>query len=102
MAKFNKVSDCEFVTSKAEAGKLVLTIALRLLREDKIPLKRGLALTKRDIGYYAGYLSEEAFYRILDLFETEHPVFGKTLPDTPMEAFKMDIEYARNLTTNEQ
>jgi hypothetical protein len=41
-----------------------------------------------NIGYYTGYLDNATADRVMELFDTEHPVFGKTHP-TPEEAFRM-------------
>jgi hypothetical protein len=48
-------------------------------------------VTLVNIGYYTGYLDHETADRIMDLFETEHPVFGRTHP-TPQEAFRLGRE----------
>ena len=53
--------------------------------------------TKRvlsSIGYYTGYLDHATADKIMDLFETEHPIFGKTHP-TPEEALRLGLEYGR-------
>ena len=46
--------------------------------------------TKSNLGYYAGYNSNEVRERVEELFECEHPVFGKIKelgPPTTKEAF---------------
>lgn len=48
-------------------------------------------ITLVNIGYYTGYLDHETADRLMDLFETEHPVFGRTHP-TPQEAFRLGRE----------
>jgi hypothetical protein len=48
-------------------------------------------ITLANIGYYTGYLDRETADKIMDLFETEHPVFGREHP-TPQEAFRLGRE----------
>jgi hypothetical protein len=50
-------------------------------------------ITLMNIGYYTGYLDHETADKVMNLFETEHPVFGRTHP-TPEEAFKLGRELA--------
>jgi hypothetical protein len=45
------------------------------------------------IGYVTGYCSHEQADKIMELFDTEHPVFGRQHP-TPEDAFRMGQEYA--------
>jgi hypothetical protein len=49
---------------------------------------------RENIGYGAGYYDKEMFYKIIQLFDVAHPVFGKTLPG-PKEAFKMGMEIGK-------
>lgn len=48
-------------------------------------------ITLANIGYHTGYLDDETADKVMDLFETEHPVFGRTHP-TPAEAFRLGWE----------
>ena len=45
------------------------------------------ALTKHNVGYYAGYYSKEVFDRVMEWLDVEHPYFGKNYP-SPEEAFE--------------
>jgi hypothetical protein len=56
-------------------------------REEAEEIERG------NIGYYCGYYSREDAERVMDLFGTQHPIFGRTWP-TPQEAFEMGREFA--------
>jgi hypothetical protein len=53
-------------------------------------------LTLRGIGYYTGYMDNETADEVMDLFETEHPVFGRTHP-TPEEAFRLGRELGEKM-----
>ena len=47
-----------------------------------------------NIGYYCGYYPAELADKVYEMFETEHPVFGKTHP-TPEEALRIGMEMGR-------
>jgi hypothetical protein len=53
-------------------------------------------ITLVNIGYYCGYLDHETADKIMDLFETEHPVFGREHP-TPQEAFRLGRELGEKM-----
>jgi hypothetical protein len=56
------------------------------------------AIERRNIGYYAGYYSNETRERVERLFRCEHPFFGsiaKNGPPTAEQAFKMGQDLAR-------
>lgn len=53
-------------------------------------------VTLVNIGYYTGYMDHETADRIMDLFETEHPIFGRTHP-TPQEAFRLGRELGEQM-----
>jgi hypothetical protein len=53
-----------------------------------------------NIGYLAGYMNEKAGNRILDLFETEHPFFGREHPG-PEQALAIGKRYGK-LTRTKQ
>jgi hypothetical protein len=44
-----------------------------------------------NIGYWTGYYDRETVERVLPLFKTTHPVFGRTWP-SPEEAFRKGVE----------
>jgi hypothetical protein len=47
-----------------------------------------------NIGYFAGYYSHEIADRTYELFNTEHPIWGKKYP-TPEEALRLGMEHGR-------
>jgi hypothetical protein len=57
-------------------------------------------VTLVNIGYYSGYLDHETADKIMDLFETEHPVFGREHP-TPQEAFRLGRELGEKMRRRE-
>lgn len=64
-----------------------------LLDYDKDEARR---VTLINLGYYTGYLDHETADRVMDLFETEHPIFGRTHP-TPEEAFRLGRELGEKM-----
>jgi ferric iron reductase protein FhuF len=57
-------------------------------------------ITLVNIGYYTGYLDHETADKIMDLFETEHPIFGRTHP-SPEEAFRLGRELGERMKQRE-
>ena len=55
-------------------------------------------VAKVNLGYWAGYYDAETQERVNRLFNTEHPIFGKTQP-TPEEAFEAGKRWAEKGTT---
>ena len=64
-------------------------------REDN---KTAEDIAKNNLGYFAGYYSNETRERVERLFLCEHPVFGsikeRGIPTTE-EAFKMGMDYTK-------
>ena len=48
------------------------------------------------IGYWTGYLDNATADRIMDLFETEHPIYGRG-HHTPEEALRIAMEHGRRM-----
>ena len=51
----------------------------------------GMATAKSNLGYFAGYYSEETRREIERKFGAIHPVFGSATP-TPKEAFELGLQ----------
>ena len=47
-----------------------------------------------NIGYFAGYYSREMADKTYDLFNTEHPIWGREHP-SPEEIFRLGLEHGR-------
>ena len=56
--------------------------------------KKAEAIERENLGYYAGYFSDEVQQRVNRLFRTRHPIFG-TYTTTPTEALNMGIKRGR-------
>lgn len=51
-------------------------------------------ICRQNLGFFAGYYSDETRAKIEDLFSTEHPIFGKISKHkpTPEEAFNAGLK----------
>ena len=61
--------------------------------------KEAIEIEKSNLGYYAGYCSNETRLRVEKLFCCQHPVFGAAsqgIP-TPKEAFEMGVELGQKI-----
>lgn len=54
-------------------------------------------LLRSNLGYLTGYLGPKEGMELLNLFETEHPIFGKTRPMAD-EAFKIGLEMGSRIS----
>ena len=55
-------------------------------------------IEKSNLGYYAGYYSDDTRRRVEFLFQCEHPIFGSIIikgSPTPEEAFQMGVELGK-------
>lgn len=62
-----------------------------------LDFKKAITLERYNLGYYAGYYSDEIRRRVEKLFKCEHPFFGsieKNGVPTPEEAFKTGFALA--------
>jgi hypothetical protein len=66
---------------------------VKVLSYDEAEARR---VTLVNIGYYTGYLDHDTADRIMELFDTEHPIFGRTHP-TPEEAFRLGRELGEQM-----
>jgi hypothetical protein len=82
---------------EAEVRDMVAFYYVSHLNEEEAR-KRLLA----NIGYVTGYLSHQQADLVMELFATEHPVFGRTHPSAE-DRLRLGMEYAaRRRTTIEQ
>lgn len=79
------------INTKDKAAALVDAEAAEAAEFYKMPIEDARANLLANIGYCTGYYDNATADRILDLFETEHPIFGRTHP-TPEEAWAKGLE----------
>lgn len=81
------------VETQAEADKLFEQIVLACMAMGQ-SREAAEEIQRRNLGYYAGYFSDETRRRVEHLFQCEHPVFGaiaKKGPPTVMQAFELGL-----------
>jgi hypothetical protein len=89
------MSEMQACTTKDDADALVEKCIAIALKADPLLLREEARRnTLASIGYMTGYLNRVEAARILQLFETRHPVFGamKEWPNTPEETLEMGIK----------
>ena len=89
----NLVIDGEIHTKQAAAA-LVEEEAQEAAEFYKMPLEEARTKLLHNIGYVTGYLSHQQADNVMELFNTEHPVFGRKHPSVE-DAFRMGQEYAQ-------
>jgi hypothetical protein len=82
------------INTKEEAAALVAEEAAAAADFYKIPVKTAAANILSNIGYFTGYFDHATADRIMDLFDCEHPVFGRNHP-TAEEAWRIGLEYGQ-------
>jgi hypothetical protein len=91
---------CEIVSSiidgeintKEQAAALVAHEAAEMAAFYGKPIEEMKAVLLSNIGYTTGYMTHAQADQVLELFDTEHPIFGKTHPSAE-EAYRMGLEY---------
>ena len=92
-----KYSECARSLNKAEASMWMECIVehTRLLRPE-LSYEEALTIEKENVGYYSGYCAHDVADRIMELYDCEHPFFGRSHP-TAEEAFRMGQELGERL-----
>ncbi len=80
--------------TREEAKKVFDSLVDDLVTRHKKTKQEARAITKSNIGYCSGYYDEKTASRVLNLFDTEHPIFGKYYP-SPKEAFEKGLEKSK-------
>jgi hypothetical protein len=82
------------ITTKEQAAALVEAEATEAAAFYSMSREEARCKLLDNIGYVTGYLSHKAADHIMELFDTQHPVFGRQHPSAE-EAFRMGQEYAQ-------
>lgn len=75
------------IETQGEANEYFEKLVLRKMKRYNRSREEAIAMEKENIGYWTGYLSRKTAARILEFFETQHPIFGKDVDVPPEEAF---------------
>ena len=89
------------VTTKAQAAALVEQEAAEAADFYKMSAKKARANLLHNIGYWTGYLDLKRADEIMDLFDTQHPIFGRSHP-TAEEALRMGMEFGAKAAKKER
>jgi hypothetical protein len=84
---------CEKVRTPEQAKVWLEILIKHNMSHSDPPHSRETAedIERQNIGYFAGYYDHDIQKRVYSLFNTEHPIFGKTSP-TPEQALKAGME----------
>jgi len=65
--------------------------------------KDGAKNTQSNIGYMIGYINDSKRRQELnELFEVEHPIFGKAIDVSPLHAFKAGLTLGKEMKKREE
>jgi len=61
--------------------------------------EEAIEIEKKNLGYYAGYYDRATRLRVEDLFDCDHPFFGKAKDSepTPEEAFNIGVKFGKGV-----
>lgn len=85
----------EVQTQKEANEYLANLIKYQMKVSPDLTEEKSKEMSLHNIGYYTGYYGSETAGRVLPLFKTAHPIFGKTQP-SPDKAYKLGVEMGKN------
>lgn len=93
-----KYGPIENIDTKEEAtAYLKRCVEHTMLCRPELSKGEAIRLEKSNIGYWTGYLDSTTALRVLDLFETEHPIFGRNFGLDPQKLFDSGRQLGRLL-----
>jgi len=96
-----KYEDAMEITTQEEADKFFKELVKEVMSENPgVSEEEVIQIQKSNLGYFAGYYSNETRERVERLFKCAHPYFGAIAekgPPTPEEAFEMGIKIGASL-----
>lgn len=88
----NLVQDGQ-ITTKEQAAALVAEEVAEMVERYNVSAEEAKKTLLSNIGYVTKYLSHKQADNVMDLFETEHPAYGRQHPSAE-EAYRLGHEYA--------
>ena len=85
-------------TTKQDADQVLAEIMAAL--PGKLSHGDALRIVKENIGYWSGYYSREECKRMLRLFDTQHPIFGKRQDISITCALQAGMAFAKRRNEN--
>lgn len=95
---YNNIGD---VTTREEAKAYLNVLVDYAMIHFNLTKEKALEMELHNIGYVSGYYDQDTHNKILELFDTTHPIFGKSIP-TPEEAMRKGKELGRKMVENEK
>lgn len=80
------------INTPQEGAQVIAEESAQLATAAAITQEEAQARLLHNIGYASGYLSRGLAYRVLELYQTTHPVFGAAPWPSSEEIFKMGLE----------
>lgn len=87
------------MTDPAEAGEWLKLLVERHIRGTGLSYEEAEKIERSNLGYWAGYYSEETRQRVEKLFNCEHPIFGsieRNGPPTFTQALTAGFQMGRD------
>jgi hypothetical protein len=85
-------------TNKDEAEDFFYQYVNDISSVNKYSWDKSIEIAKSNLGYFAGYYSQEVCDIIYDTYQCSHPIFGKKPYEvTPEDAFKKGLEIGSKL-----
>lgn len=103
LVTFGDIGDAAVKIAKSQdrekAKKFLQAHADALAEKGKLtPGQDPFEVAASNIGYWAGYMDRETMELMWEIFDVDHPMFGRKVP-TAIEAFEMGVE--RGLSSSE-
>lgn len=87
------------ITDQAEADRYFKVLVADMQKRHMKRATEAEEIVRSNLGYYAGYYSDETRERVERLFRCAHPVFGSIAQNgapKPEDAFRMGMESAKS------
>jgi glutamate synthase domain-containing protein 3 len=80
------------INTKDQAAALVAKEAEEMAQVYDLTVEEARKRLLANIGYVTGYFDHATADKVFEIFETEHPIFGKTHPSAE-DAYRMGMEH---------
>jgi hypothetical protein len=80
------------VTTKAQAEQIIEEEITARIAVARVTEEEARSVLLENIGYATGYMTDKTGDKVMRLFNTQHPIWGRTHP-TAEEALRLGIEY---------
>lgn len=81
-------------TNQTEADNIVQDLIQDDVEWENKPMQERESILRQNIGHCSGYYDRKTSVKLIELYRTQHPVFGKTYPK-PSEAFQAGVKHVK-------